>query len=248
MPCILTVNRQQFVKECLEPLSDLVGQSVVLFEHDPQTKKIWSIVQHSNQMLALYVNFAYENFEQPQSFAVRDVGRLMKALDFVSEEFVTLNIEANKITYENQQIRFESPIVDLTTARNIQIGLKPQQFDNFEFISAFQLTKGNLRDIIKGRQFASSADIAEICSNTSGQITITLDKREMANTDRIKLTFEQVDGQPITSRKIPLEIFSMLSSIDSTVTVLTNARCNFIFSVQLNNSSLKYGQTSISER
>lgn len=245
----LTVDKRTFVTNFLRPLSSLVSEGAVYFEHDAATKSLVSICQHSNQMLACCSRFFYKEFEGPRDFALRDLRRLEKAIAFTdkaADDFV-LTFERDIAFYEDPNVRFEITVMDEAIARQFRVGLNPIQFDNFDFQIEFSMSKEVIDQLVKARQFAQEADALEISQTSSGQIFCELYKHKAPKCDRMKIKVaDESNGKFRKSWSVPLDLVSVIGGLNCDMRVFSKAeRGNFLLTTQLDNCTVKYGQVPI---
>ncbi len=245
----LTVNKRTFVDNFLHPLSVLVNDSMVYFEHDPQNKSLICICQHSNQTLACCNRYFYTEFEQPADFALRDLQRLIKAIEFIdkAQEQITLVFENDIAYYEDAAIRFEMSVMEESLAKQFRIGLNTSLFDNFEFDIDFMLPRSSIEQLIKARQFATDADVLQFIQDKQGQVFCELYKHKAPKCDRIKLKIaDQSDGKFDKAWTVPLDLISVVGSLRSDMRVMSKSKKgHFLLSTQFQDCNVKYGQVPI---
>lgn len=246
----LTVNKQTFVDNFLRPLSVLVNDGMVYFEHDAATKSLICICQHSNQTLACCNRYFYTEFEQPADFALRDLQRLIKAIDFIdkTQKSITIVFEKDIAFYEDPNIRFEMSVMEESLARQFRIGLNPKQFDEFDFQIEFVLTKDVIEQLVKARQFADTADALQISQDSSGQVFCELYKHKAPKCDRIKIkAAAQSNGKFKQAWSVPLDLVSVVGSLRSDMRVISKFdKGHFLLSTQFEDCTVKYGQVPLS--
>lgn len=246
----LTVNKQTFVDNFLDPLSNLVGEGMVYFEHDKDTNSLISICQHSNQTLACCSRYFYKQFDQPADFALRDLRRLTKAIEFTDKEQpdLTLVFDRDLVYYEDPTMRFELTVMEESLARQFRIGLNPVQFDKFDFQIEFQISKNSIKQLVKARSFAQEADALKISQDSKGRVFCELYKHKAPKCDKVKLKIaDQSFGKLKQDWSVPLDLISVIDCHDSDMRVLSKFdRGNFLLSTDLQDCTVKYGQVPIS--
>lgn len=181
------------------------------------------------------------NYDPELSLNIGDVKRLIRVLDCVQEETVTLKVESNKLSYKSKELKFNYHLMeDIVMHRS---PIKPEKINAFQYTTEFDLDAGRIQEILKGSVFAVDSNKMYLYTQ-DGTVFADLADLTAANTDSIGFKFaESFTGNPIT-KPMPLHLEAvrlLAGSKFTTIKVKLNTELSVVlFELTAPNATIKY--------
>jgi hypothetical protein len=180
-------------------------------------------------------------FVQKTNINVGDVKRLIRVLECLDDEQVTLSLEDNALKYKSKSVKFKYHLLEDVVMQHS--GIKPEKINSFKFNTEFEIPNRRIQEVLKGSSFA--VDINKIYLYTQDTL-VMVDIADLATplTDSIGFEFaEAFAGTPILT-PIPLHLDSirLLAGVKfNSVKVKVNTELSVVlFELTTPNTVLKY--------
>ena len=173
-------NKNEFVDKFLTPLSR-INNSCSLHLKD---NKLTALVATPDASVILNAIWKFDANNDENKLNIPDLNKLIKVLDCIREEYVTLKINSNNISYNEKGIKFKYHLLEdgilSTPAINIE-KVKALKYD-----TNFNIAGQDLQSLIKSSTFASETDKLYIRTG-DGKVFSELTDKNKSNVDSIEL-------------------------------------------------------------
>jgi len=201
-------DKSFFIRYFLQPISK-ISESCCL---NLDAKGISCVVNTPDNSIIANVIHSLEDkpVEAPLILNVPDVNRLIKALDAVSEEQITLTIDKNNIQYKNNSISFKYHLLESGVLNRPKINV--EKINSISVDTEFSLTDKALQDIIKASTFCVDSNKIYLYTK-EGKLYGELTDRSRPNVDSFTVELaSETTGKELSSLCLNLEVIRILST------------------------------------
>lgn len=205
---IFIKDKNFFIRYFLQPISK-ISESCCLNVND---KGISCVINTPDNSIIANFNHALEEnpIKSPSVLNVPDVNRLIKALDAINDEQLTLIIDKNNLQYKNSTISFKYHLLENGVLNRPKINV--DKINSITIDTEFNLTDKALQDIIKASTFCVDSNKIYLFSKDKklyGELT----DRSRPNIDSFTVELAQeVKGASLSSLCLNLEVVRILST------------------------------------
>jgi hypothetical protein len=236
-------NKTEFVATFLNPLSRVNEACVIKI-----TKTGASCLTNApDGTLILHCTYPLDiDTQNDVILNVPDIGRLIKILNCIEDEAISLDVTSNCINYKSTNIRFKYHLLedDIISSPAINI----DKLKAIEYNTAFKLQQESLINLIKSSAFASDTNKIYFYTkddNVYGELT----DHDRHNCDSVTQCISQkFTGDRIsTPIPVPFDTIRIIANNRSeSLNVLVNLALSvLIFDVNINNIKNKYVVTGL---
>ena len=235
-------NKNDFVNKFLNPISrvnDLVTIKV-------DGNEVSSLNRTSDNNIILYASCNDITCDTTHNVNIPDVKKLIKALDGITDNQVSLTVNPNNLEYKSNTVKFKFHLLEdgIIAVPNLNIN----KINNFQYNVRFKMTTQSLTNLLKSSTFITDSNKMYIFSEGSviyGELT----DRSKHNIDMYTTVLTTAyDGEAI-DKPIPFsfDTFRLLSTLKSNAfdVSLNTERGILAMDIIENGYKLKYISTSM---
>lgn len=235
-------NKNDFVNKFLNPISrvnDLVTIKV-------DGNEVSSLNRTSDNNTILYASCNDITCDTTHNVNIPDVKKLIKALDGITDNQVSLTVNPNNLEYKSNTVKFKFHLLEdgIIAVPNLNIN----KINNFQYNVRFKMTTQSLTNLLKSSTFITDSNKMYIFSEGSviyGELT----DRSKHNIDMYTTVLTTAyDGEAI-DKPIPFsfDTFRLLSTLKSNAfdVSLNTERGILAMDIIENGYKLKYISTSM---
>lgn len=204
----LSINSQQFKKLFLEQISKISDSAVVVLNE----KKISCLTCTPDNSVILSIDFPVEAVTSslPVTLNIGDIKKLIRAIDCIDKEKVTLQLHNNNLTYKDNNIQFKYHLLENGIIPQPKINV--DKLNKLEFDSTFTLTDRTLNDVIKASTFSTDSNKIYLTSEDN-VIKGNLTDKTRFNIDCFEtIVSDKFEGTKIQDLCLNFEVFRILST------------------------------------
>jgi hypothetical protein len=173
-------NKNEFVDKFLTPLSRINNSCSLHLKGD----KLTALVATPDASVILNAVWKLNEDNEENKLNIPDINKLIKVLDCIREEYVSLKINSNNISYNEKGVKFKYHLLEdgilSTPAINIE-KVKVLKYD-----TSFNIAGQDLQSLIKSSTFASETDKLYIRTG-EGIVYSELTDKNKSNVDSIEI-------------------------------------------------------------
>ena len=178
-------NKNEFVDKFLTPLSRINNSCSLHLKSD----KLTALVATPDASVILNAVWKFsDEFTEENKLNIPDINKLIKVLDCIREEYVSLKINSNNISYNEKGIKFKYHLLEDGILSTPAINMEKVKALQFE--TEFGITNNDLQSLIKSSTFASETDKLYIRTG-DGVVYSELTDKNKSNVDSIELVLSQ---------------------------------------------------------
>ena len=205
----IQLNNNIFKKLFLEQISKVSDSAAIKVKKN----SLECIACTSDNSIVLAVNLPITTGEElsVSTLNVGDIKKLIRAVDCISEEQITLKLSNNNIVYSDKNIQFKYHLLEdgIITVPKINI----QKLETLQFDSSFTLTDKCLIELVKGSTFSTDSNKIYLSSQGS-TLKGNLTDKTRYNIDSFELNVSNdFRGTDIENMCLNFEIFRILSTL-----------------------------------
>ena len=234
-------DRKLFLSGFLSPLGK-ISDSCVINLHD---NGFDSLVCTSDASIILATNYKLGlDMDTPIHLNIADIKKIIKVLDCIPEESVTLTLDKNNITYNNKNIKFKYHLLEDGIITIPKINLK--KIEEIQFPVKFTFEYKTLLDLLRGSTFATESNKVYLYSD-SGKILGDLTDRARHNIDSFTIPMCEYNGPDLQPICLNFELIRIISSVRvKQLDCLINPKLGvIIFQINSGNITTKYIASSL---
>lgn len=234
----LLLQKTDIISSFLTPIAKTTEQCVLTLAGDKMTCLSHN-VENGVIMLGSY-NIG-GNYTPSFNLNIGDIKRLIRVLECLEEEQISLKVESNKLSYKSKTVKFNYHLMeDIVMHRS---AIKPEKINNFQFTTEFSIGVKRIQEILKGSVFA--IDSNKMYLYTEGtKVFADLADHSTPNTDSIGFEFaDSFTGTPIVKpMPLHLEAIRLLAGVkfDSVVVKANVDMSVVLFELTTANAVIKY--------
>ena len=235
-------NRDNFIKNFLNPISKLTTMCTLDVEHDIST----IVHNNSNIFLKASYNITWDDHPQEGTLCLPDTIKLIKILSCLEEEEIRLKVDGNRIEYCNGKgNRFKYHLFDNSLSSN-----SPFDFNKINEIknwSKFSLTRENNNSILKALPFVTETSKLYLTTEDENVFAELSDKKLQNVDSYTALIADEFDGDDLNYELIlDVELFRLIStlSFDTAKVYINNEYKMLMMKLELNEATLTFVSTS----
>lgn len=235
-------NKTDFVSKFLTPISrinDLVTVKI-------SGNEVFSLNRTTDNNTVLYASCGDVKCENSHNLNIPDIKKLIKALESINENQVSLTLNSNNLEYKSSSVKFKFHLLEdgIIATPNLNIN----KINSFQYNVKFKMTTTSLNTLLKSSTFITDSNKIYIFSdgdNVYGELT----DRSKHNIDMYTTVLcSEYSGEAI-EKPIPFtfDTFRLLSTLKSnTIDVSLNTDRGILSMDIIENSyKLKYISTSM---
>ena len=210
-------NKPDFVNRFLSPVSK-INDSCILKLTDKGFSTLMSAADNTVILYGQY-NVPYDDIEGTHIFNLPDLNRLIKILQCIEKDNISLELETNHIKYNSSDVRFKYHLLDdgILSVPPVSVDKIKQTVKNYN--ASFKVPYASLINLIKNGSFALDINKVYLFSK-KGEVYAEIDDKERHNVDSFCMKLcNGIYGDEITE---PLPISF------ETIRVLAGTRCEEI--------------------
>jgi len=238
-------NKNEFVDKFLTPLSRINNSCSLHLQGD----KLTALVATPDASVILNAVWKFEDsFSEENRLNIPDINKLIKVLDCIREDYVTLKVNSNNISYNEKGIKFKYHLLEdgilSTPAINIE-KVRALKYD-----TSFDIAGQDLQSLIKSSTFASETDKLYIRTG-EGSVYSELTDKNKSNVDSIEIVLSPTfSGSEIDNPlALSFEIIRIVSCnrFGNVATKINTNLGVLIFELNNNNIELLYVASGLAE-
>lgn len=201
-------NRDFFIRYFLQPISKVSDSCCVIVEGS----KISSVVSSPDNAIILNVKYSLDSEvnESNDILNIPDIKKLIRALDVIDQESISLKVDKNNISYKNNNISFKYHLLENGVINRPKINV--EKINSFVINTTFALTEKALADIIRASTFSIDSNKAYFYTN-EGKVFVELTDRTRPNMDSFSTEASpEYVGSEIKSICLNLEVVRIMST------------------------------------
>jgi len=144
-------NKKDFIGNVLGPISNLNDKTVIKVEKN----KMSSITASNDATLVLYSETDVEA-DSDKSINIPDIKKLVRVLECVDNENVTLDISSNNIKYSGDNFKFTYHLLEDGIIKLPSINVK--KINDLKFDTTFKVSESRLSSLFKGSSFTTETN------------------------------------------------------------------------------------------
>jgi hypothetical protein len=239
---ILKVAKRDRLSRFLESIS-IISEACIA-KLDNESNNISSIAASTDNTLILYSELRDVASDISTSLNLPDVKKLNRIIDNIPDDSIELVLENNNIKYKGAALRFTYHLYEdgslLAPAINID------KIKSFKHDVSFELSRNDLKNIIKGSVFASESNKVYFYTE-GGELKCELTDRAKHNTDALSLTLCPADFE-LAPIPVNLDNVKALNVISETIKFGVNTEYGvLVVDIEDSDISLKYIITSLTQ-
>lgn len=200
-------NRDFFIRYFLQPISKVSDSCCAVIE----SNKISAVVSSPDNSIILNVKYTLDlESVSNETLNIPDIKKLIRALDAIDEESISLKVDKNNISYKNNNISFKYHLLENGVINRPKINV--EKINSVKIDTKFALTEKALSDIIKASTFSIESNKAYFYTN-EGKVFVELTDRARPNMDSFSTEASQeYTGSEIKSICLSLEVIRIIST------------------------------------
>ena len=241
-------NKPDFVNKFLSPVSKINDSSILKLTN----KGFSTLMSAADNTVILYGQYDVEceEVEGTHIFNLPDLNRLIKILQCIEKDNISLQLESNHIKYSSSDVRFKYHLLDdgILSAPPVSVDKIKQTVKNYN--ASFKVPYTSLINLIKNGSFALDINKVYLFSK-NGEVYAEIDDKERHNVDSFCMKLcNGIYGDEITE---PLPIsFETIRVLAGTrceeVAVYVNTELNVLtFEVNTNDVKMTYIVSGLSK-
>jgi len=236
-------NKSSFVKNFLSPISKISDASIL----EVNGSMLSCLTCTADNSVYYHVEYPIESdIVDVKTLNCPDIKKLIKALDTISADDFSFELEENNLSYKDSKIRFKYHLQEDGIIKSPKMSLN--RLRDTEFNSSFSIKKETVRELVKGSVFSSESNKIYLFGNVNDGIHGELTDKTRNNIDTISLQIsESFFGDSVDSLPLNFEIFRIIdiSNIDE-IRVKINVKLGLVlFEIENNYNKMKYIMSSL---
>ena len=201
-------DKSFFVRYFLQPISKISESCCINLDN----KGLSCIINTPDNSIIANIQYQVEEntHNTPVTLNIPDVNRLIKALEAINEDKITLTLDKNNICYKNNSISFKYHLLENGVLNRPKINI--DKINSIDIDTNFILTEKAIQDIIKASTFCVDSNKIYLYSRESklhGELT----DRARPNVDSFTVELaSEVVGKDLASLCLNLEVIRILST------------------------------------
>ena len=230
-------NKKDFVTNFLGPVSNL-NDMCVLHIND---NKVICTVAAADSTIVSKAEIEVETDLENTKLNIPDIKKFIRVLDIIPDEKISLKINENSLSYNNNGYKFKYHLLDDGIIKQPNINVN--KVNSLEFDTIFTVRESNLNTIFKGSSFTTETSKLYLYTEDS-KIVCELGDRSRHNTDNFVCVISDniENGSISTPLALNFESFRLVSFSNSReVTFKVNQEMGVLTcSITKGNTSLIY--------
>ena len=230
-------NKKDFVTNFLGPVSNL-NDMCVLHIND---NKVICTVAAADSTIVSKAEIEVETDLENTKLNIPDIKKFIRVLDIIPDEKISLKINENSLSYNNNGYKFKYHLLDDGIIKQPNINVN--KVNSLEFDTIFTVRESNLNTVFKGSSFTTETSKLYLYTEDS-KIVCELGDRSRHNTDNFVCVISDSieNGSISTPLALNFESFRLVSFSNSReVTFKVNQEMGVLTcSITKGNTSLIY--------
>ena len=230
-------NKKDFVTNFLGPVSNL-NDMCVLHIND---NKVICTVAAADSTIVSKAEIEVETDLENTKLNIPDIKKFIRVLDIIPDEKISLKINENSLSYNNNGYKFKYHLLDDGIIKQPNINVN--KVNSLEFDTIFTVRESNLNTVFKGSSFTTETSKLYLYTEDS-KIVCELGDRSRHNTDNFVCVISDniENGSISTPLALNFESFRLVSFSNSReVTFKVNQEMGVLTcSITKGNTSLIY--------
>jgi hypothetical protein len=200
-------------KDFADNFLSIAGKAVDIIAVKANKDGLYAVCNKPDTSIILLAKYSYPlDITEELSINIGDVKKLLRVLDCIEDDIITLTVNSNHLLYKSDKIQFKYHFLDDSIVPKIT--LKKDKIESLESDTYFDIDSKKLQEVLKASSFTTDSNKIYIFGKTDG-VYCELGDKEKSNTDNISMKIADViEGNPI-NQVIPfnLDIFRMFSGV-----------------------------------
>lgn len=215
-----------------------------IIDLDQSNNKCSVVVSSADNTLILYGEITDVDSTYSTSLNLPDIKKLVRVVDSISTDNITLEIEANSLQYKGKDIKFKYHLYE--DGLLVKPPININKIKSFEYDISFNITKEMLGSIIRHSTFASESNKIYLFTE-NGDLKCELTDRSRHNVDAISLNLGKVDFT-LSPLPVNLDNIKLVNIISDNLTFNINSEFGvLVVDIVRDDIKLKYIITSLSQ-
>lgn len=215
-----------------------------IIDLDQSNNKCSVVVSSADNTLILYGEITDVESTYSTSLNLPDIKKLVRVVDSISTDNITLEIEANSLQYKGKDIKFKYHLYE--DGLLVKPPININKIKSFEYDIFFNITKEMLGSIIRHSTFASESNKIYLFTE-NGDLKCELTDRSRHNVDAISLNLGKVDFT-LSPLPVNLDNIKLVNIISDNLTFNINSEFGvLVVDIVRDDIKLKYIITSLSQ-
>lgn len=215
-----------------------------IIDLDQSNNKCSVVVSSADNTLILYGEITDVDSTYSTSLNLPDIKKLVRVVDSISTDNITLEIEANSLQYKGKDIKFKYHLYE--DGLLVKPPININKIKSFEYDIFFNITKEMLGSIIRHSTFASESNKIYLFTE-NGDLKCELTDRSRHNVDAISLNLGKVDFT-LSPLPVNLDNIKLVNIISDNLTFNINSEFGvLVVDIVRDDIKLKYIITSLSQ-
>lgn len=215
-----------------------------IIDLDQSNNKCSVVVSSADNTLILYGEITDVESTYSTSLNLPDIKKLVRVVDSISTDNITLEIEANSLQYKGKDIKFKYHLYE--DGLLVKPPININKIKSFEYDISFNITKEMLGSIIRHSTFASESNKIYLFTE-NGDLKCELTDRSRHNVDAISLNLGKVDFT-LSPLPVNLDNIKLVNIISDNLTFNINSEFGvLVVDIVRDDIKLKYIITSLSQ-
>lgn len=200
-------DRKLFLSGFLSPLGKISDSCVINLNDNGFD----SLVCTSDASIILSTSYKLNlDIDTPIHLNIADIKKIIKVLDCIPDDSITLTLDKNNITYNNKGIKFRYHLLEDGIITIPKINLK--KIDEIQFPVKFTFDYKALLDLLRGSTFATDSNKVYIYSD-NGKVLGDLTDRARHNIDSFTTPLCEYSGPELQPICLNFELIRIISGV-----------------------------------
>jgi len=204
---LLIPDRKSFVSGFLQPIGKINDSCVITLTESEAS----CVVCTSDTSVILSATFKMDlDLDTPINLNISDIKKLIKVLDCINEESITIEIDKNNISYQGNGVRFKYHLLEDNIINVPKVNVK--KIGELDLPVKFTVEYKSLLELLRGSTFATESNKLYLYSNNN-KIFGDLTDKARHNVDSFSLALADYSGPELQSLCLNFELVRIISGV-----------------------------------
>lgn len=201
-------SKDFLIKYFLQPISKVSDSCCIVVTKDA----LKSTVCSPDNSIVLNNNLTVETeTDKDTVLNIADIKKLIRALEAISEDEITLTFDKNNIAYKNKTVSFKFHLLEDGVINTPKINL--EKINSIKFDTTFDVSEKALSELIKASTFCVDSNKIYFYSAPETGVMAELTDRTRSNVDSFGvLVNEKYEGSEIKNLCLSMEVIRVIST------------------------------------
>ena len=201
------LDRSSFLKNFLLPISKINDGCVIEISSDGFS----CLTATADSSVILFNKFNIElDVDKPINLNIADIKKIIKVIECVEGDTISLNVDKNNINYNGGGIKFKYHLLEDGIVTTPKLSIK--KLTEIEFPISFTLPYKTIVELLKGSTFATESNKIYFYSN-GGKVYGDLTDRARHNVDSFTLPISDYAGINFSDICLNFELIRIISGV-----------------------------------